>query len=129
MFQLLYNYTVGGDYTYFNEFGESVFPSVGIITIVFSLIVCLLYYPVINRLTDKFDQFVHWIIFLVLCGVFGGVFAYVTANNFIVGEMGDTEPRIPVLFWVMNAIYAILYFFIFSVLLKKTSKYATLIPF
>lgn len=129
MFDFLYSYTVGNDYTYINEFRESVFTNIGVVTLIVSLVLCLLYYPVINRITDKMDQFVHWVIFLVLAGVFGGVYALVTANNYIVGILGDTEPQVPVLLWVMNGVYALLYFFVFSILLKKSSKFATKTPF
>ena len=131
MFGVLYNYTISFSkkYTYEDQFRTDVFPTVGIVTLIVALVLALLYYVVINRMTDKLDQLVHWIIVLVTGAVFGGVFAFIIANNYLIGELGETEVGVPLLFWIMNGIYAMLYFFIFSVLLKKASKFATRVPF
>ncbi len=123
MFDLLYEYTVA---THANlpELAESVFMTVGIVTLAISLVIAMLYYLLINRMTDKFDQVTHWVIFLALNLVSAFVLAYAVANDYI--DEGNPQP---VLFWVMNTVYALVYFFVASILLKKASKYATKIPF
>ncbi len=123
MFDLLYEYTVTS-HANLPEMMESVFMTVGIVTFVASIVVAMIYYLLVNRMTDKFDQIVHWFIFLSIALVFAFVFAYAIANPYI--DEGNPQP---VLFWVMNTVYALVYFFVASVLLKKASKFATKIPF
>lgn len=123
MFDLLYEYTVAS-HANLPEMMESVFMTVGIVTFVVSIVVAMIYYLLVNRMTDKFDQVIHWFIFLDIALVFAFVFAYAIANPYI----DEGNPQF-VLFWVMNTVYALVYFFVASILLKKASKFATKIPF
>lgn len=129
MFEFLYNYTFPHDYSYINEFAADVFPAVGIVSLLVSLAICLLYYVVINRITDKLDQVWHWAVFLLLTAAFGGIFAFLSAQSYLINIQNADVIIIPLLFWVMNALYCLVYFFVFSILLKKASKYATKVPF
>lgn len=129
MFEFLYSFTIPQDYSYINEFIADVFPTVGIVSLLFPLIEALLFYVVINRFTDKLDQLWHWALFLITVMIFGGVFSYMTAHNYLLDTNADANVDVPVLFYVMNAIYCGLYFFVFSILLKRASKFATKIPF
>lgn len=129
MFEILYSFTIPQDYSYINEFIADVFPTVGIVSLIFPLVLALLFYVLINRFTDKMDQLWHWAIVLIINLIFGAAFAYMTANNYLIDTNADENMTVPVLFYVMNALYCGLYFFIFSILLKKASKFATKIPF
>lgn len=129
MFELLYSFTLPQGYAYQEAFTNDVFPTVGIVSLLFCLVECLGFYILINRFTDKLDQLWHWAIFLMGVVIFGAVFAFVIANNCLVVDNSDLEAQVPVLFYVMNALYCAIYFFVFSILLKRASKFATKIPF
>lgn len=123
MFDLLYEYTVSS-HPNFEQLAEGAFMTVGIVTLIASIVVAAIYYLLVNRMTDKLDQIIHWFVFLDIALIFAFLFAYLIGNPYI--DEGNPQP---VLFWVMNTIYALVYFFVASILLKKASKYATKIPF
>jgi hypothetical protein len=129
MFDLLYSYTLGQSFNYLEQFSSDVFLVVGIVSLVVALALCLIYYLIINRMTDKAAQLVHWIVFLVLAILICGVHALVTGTNYMVDVANDVDTPLPILFWLMNAIYGGVYFFLLSILFKKASKYATKVPF
>lgn len=123
MFDLLYEYTVSS-HANLEQLAEGAFMTVGVVTFIVAIVDAMVYYLLINRITDKLDQIIHWLLFLILNLVFAFTFAYFIADDYI--DEGNPQP---VLFWVMNTVYSGLYFFIASILLKKASKYATKIPF
>jgi hypothetical protein len=130
MFKALYEFTLGNGFQYLNEFEDfNVYNTVGLVTLLVALGLCAIYYLAVNRMTDKYDQVLHWAIVLGVVVVFSGIFAYWQARHNLMENIGADDYSVPILFWVMNMIYALLYFVIGSVAFKKLSKYATKIPF
>lgn len=130
MFKALYEFTLGGNFQYISEFADdNVHTVVGLVTLTVTLVLAAIYYLLLNRMTDKYDQLKHWLAFFGVAVVFAGIFAFWQGRHELIDTIGDDTVMVPVLFWVMNIIYAVLYFLIGSIAFRKLSKYATKIPF
>ncbi|MFN0081406.1 MAG: hypothetical protein ACKVOM_02725 [Ferruginibacter sp.] len=130
MFNALYEFTLGSGFQYVNEFvSDQILNTAGLVTLLVSLGLAAVYYLLLNRLTDKFDQIIHWFIVMDLSLVFAGLFAWWVGHKELVETIGDDTVSVPVLFWVMNIIYAAVYYMLGSLAFRKLSKYATKIPF
>lgn len=121
-FSSLYETFIGanGDYP---EYRESIFSSVGLITIVIGLVLALIFYVALGRWRPVWDKRGHWVLTLVLGAILGFTFAYTQT----IGTIGASDSY-TTRFAIFNALFAALYFVIFSLLLKRFSIFARHTP-
>jgi hypothetical protein len=131
-------------YTFFHdagtlsqEFEDSIYPLVGLITVVIVIAVPVLYYLVLNRYTAMLHRLKHWLIFLVLSTIAIFLISYwmidsmYQANGF--GSYGSddssTDNSVMWVFCIKNTFLFIVIFFVFSYFLKRVSIHAKKTPF
>lgn len=105
---------------------ENLCGYVSVLTLIFSIITCFVFYIIIGRITTSFQKIGHWIFFALISGVIGFVIAYLNVK-------GNLYPGIPVenfglMFSMSNIIWPIIYFILFSFLFKHFSLYARRTP-
>lgn len=123
MFKLLYELLAGK-----NEdpvYATDVFPLVGLFTLLFVLVITIVFYLALGRWKPVWDKFIHWIITLIFITGIAVYFALSQAK----GATGEDYDAFMYRFSLVNALIAALYFFVFSILLKKTSIFAKRTPF
>ena len=123
MFKSLYEVLTGTNAD--PVYGTDVYPIVGLFTLIFSLIFALVFYLALGRWKPVWDKLVHWIITLILLVAIAVIFALSQAK----GATGEDVDAFMVKFSLVNALYATIYFIIFSFLLKKASIFAKRTPF
>lgn len=124
MFTQLYELLIGthDDPT----FAESIFPSVGFITLALSLIVALAFYLALGRWKPIWHKLFHWVMTLIGLMVTSFVLGLTQAK----GAIGAPEADFYMIkFAIVNAIFSFLYFILFSFLMKKASIFAKRTPF
>ena len=130
-FEFIY-YLVTLDSNYFNfqlSYLQFIFPVVFWLTLIISLVVCSLYYNLINNFTAKLGYFIYWFLFMILAG---GIAFYLAvskvADSLYIGLSLGSDAWI---FAANNFVIACILFFIFSLILKtrKISTYADHVPF
>ncbi len=105
------------------EYRDGIFGSVGILTFTIAIIFCLLFYVLFGRKWHIWYTRTHWVITLVLVAAIGFVFAMTQAK----GQIGSVDSYV-VRFALANALYAAIYFVVFSFLFKNFSVYSKRIP-
>jgi hypothetical protein len=105
------------------EYEESIFGSVGLITLLIAIVVCLIFYCALGRWKNVWHNLTHWIITLVIVAIIGFGLAYGIADN----EIGSVNGYL-IKFAIFNAVYITLYFVIFSFLFKNFSIYSKRTP-
>jgi glucan phosphoethanolaminetransferase (alkaline phosphatase superfamily) len=123
IFSSLYELIIGENAD-FPEYREGIFDSVGLITFIFAIVICLLFFVVIGRLKSLLDRMWHWVVTLVIVAVIAFALAFTQAK----GQLGDVDSYL-IRFSIFNAIYSVVYFFIFSLLFQRASVYARHLPF
>jgi hypothetical protein len=105
---------------------EVIFPNVGLLTIAVSLGLVLVFYYLINRAMGvaTFNKGRHWAIFLIANAIIAFIIAIVQCNSQQVAEHSYV-------YWLatLNMVYGLLWFFLFSVILRKGSTNASTTPF
>ncbi len=107
----------------FPEYRTGIFSAVGLMTLLLAIAVCALFYAALGRWKPVFHKPLHWIVTLVLVGLAGFVFAWTQAAGTI-----STTDAYTFRFGLFNALYAIGYFIVFSLLLKRVSIFAKHTP-
>lgn len=122
MFKLLYE-LIGKnpDPSYVSD----VYPSVGLFTLLVALIFAVVFYLLLGRWKPVWDKTPHWIATLFILAALAFFFAFSTAKSATGGEADSYMYTLS----LINAVYAILYFVVFSLLLKKGSIFAKRTPF
>lgn len=105
------------------EYRQSIFGSVGLLTVLLAITICLIFYVGLGRWKNVWHRLSHWIITLILLLVSGFVIAYYIALNAI----GYTNAYL-IKFAIFNGIYAAVYFVAFSFLLKRFSIHSKYTP-
>lgn len=123
MFKTLYELLTGPNAN--PAYRTDVFPTVGLFTLVVSLLTVVLFYLLLGRWKPVWHKLGHWLITMVLLAGFAGYFAIATAKA-ATEEEADSYMYTFALF---NILFAIVYFIVFSLLLKKTSIFAKRTPF
>jgi uncharacterized membrane protein YidH (DUF202 family) len=123
MFKLLFEQIIGknADPVYTTD----VFPTVGLFTMIFTLIVALIFYLLLGRWRPVWEKLSHWIATVAIISLAAGFFAISHAMS-ATGEGADSYMYS---FSMMNALYAVVFFVIFSLLLKRASIFARRTPF
>jgi hypothetical protein len=107
----------------FPEYRDGIFSAVGLMTLLLSIAVCAVFYAMLGRWKPVFHKPLHWIIALALTAVAGFIFAWTQAAGTIASTDSYTFR-----FGLFNALYAALYFTVFSLLLKRVSIFAKHTP-
>ncbi len=104
---------------------NSVFPSVGFITLIIVITIVILYY-VSNRFVFNklYSSLGGWFLVLVITGIFAFAFAYSSAQI-----EGATQNTYMLMFAAINTIYSLMLFFISSWFFKYFSIHAKRVPF
>jgi hypothetical protein len=123
MFSLLYELLGGVNDNPVYE--ESIFPSVGLFTLIISVIFALVFYLLLGRWRPVWDKSKHWLITIVLLAFIASALAYSQAK----AGTGDEPDAYMFTFSMINALYAVVYFIILSFLLKRASIFAKRTPF
>ncbi|HEY5408524.1 MAG TPA: hypothetical protein VIJ92_15630 [Ginsengibacter sp.] len=123
IFSTLYE-TLAGENPNYAEYRESIFTSVGWLTLITVFIISLIFYVGFGRWKPFFHKLSHWIITLIIVAILGFLFAFMLSRS----ELGITDSYV-IRFSFFNAIYAVIYFIIFSLLLKRVSIFAKRTPF
>jgi len=124
MFVTLYELILGPN----NDpiYADEIFTPVGFLTLLATLVAAALFYLLLGRWKPVFDKLPHWLILLAVVAILA--FAY--ALTYALGRTGaDESDGYMQGFAAMNAVYAALYFFLFSLALKRFSIFAKRTPF
>ena len=123
MFKTLYEFLTGPypDPVY----GTEVYPFVGLFTFLLALIVAIVFYIVLGRWKPVWDKLAHWAITLVIIVVV----AFYLALSQSKSATGEDADSFMYKFSFVNALYAAIYFIIFSMLMRKASIFARRTPF
>ncbi len=106
--------------------GEGLCGYVSLLTLVFAILLCLIFYVVINRLTASFQKTSHWFIFALLSGVIGFIVAFANVSSGI--YKGIEIQKFGYMFAISNIIWPIIYFVLFSFIFKNFSLFAKRTP-
>lgn len=123
MFKTLYEFLTGTNAD--PVYGTDVYPSVGLFTLLFAFLFALVFYLALGRWKPVWDKLVHWIITLIMLIAVAVFFALTQAK----GATGEDYDAFMYKFSLVNALYASIYFIIFSMLLKRASIFAKRTPF
>jgi glucan phosphoethanolaminetransferase (alkaline phosphatase superfamily) len=123
MFKTLYEILTGTNAD--PVYSTDVYPSVGLFTLLFAFIFALLFYLALGRWKPVWDKLVHWIITLIVLIAVAVYFALTQAK----GATGEDYDAFMYKLSLVNALYASIYFIIFSMLLKRASIFAKRTPF
>jgi hypothetical protein len=107
-----------------SDYRERIFGSVGWLTLLAALTVGLIFYLGLGRWRNVWHTRIHWSVTIVLCALIGFGLAYGPAKSMI----GSVDGYL-VLFSCMNAFVSVVYFMLFSFLLKRFSIHAKRTPF
>lgn len=107
-------------------YDDKVFPFVGLFTIIIALGFCIIFYLGLGRWKPLFHQLKHWIITLLIVLAVTGLLALQQSKAATQAEAIDAYM---VRFSMFNALFAIVFFCIFSLLLKRFSIFAKRTPF
>jgi hypothetical protein len=123
MFKTLYELLTGqnADPTYSTD----VFPTVGLFTLAFTLVIALIFYVLLGRWRPVWEKTGHWLVTLLLISATSGFVALGMAKS----ATGEEANAYMYSFSMINALYSVVYFFVFSLLLKRTSIFAKRTPF
>lgn len=105
---------------------EVIFPNIGLLNLGVTLALLVLFYLVINRWmrVATFSRPGHW-------GILLGVNALIAFIIVIAQANGQNVVSHSYIYWLalLNAIYAALFFFLFSLIFRKLSVNASTTPF
>lgn len=105
------------------EFRDHLFSSVGLFTLLTAAAICFVFYILLGRWKSVWYTKAHWGITVLLCGIAGFTLAFVLTKN----DLGDWDSYI-IRFALFNALFAAIYFVIFSFLLKPFSIFSKRTP-
>ena len=103
-----------------------IFPTVGQFTFVFTAVLALIFYLLLGRWKPVWEKTVHWLVTLVAIALAAGFFAVSQAR---IGTEEENIDSYMYSFAMANALYAVVFFFILSLLLKRFSIFAKRTPF
>ena len=122
IFAPLYELIIGKNAD-FPEYREGIFDSVGLITFIIAIVICMLFYLVLGRWKLVWYTTAQWVITIALVAAIGFGYAFAQAK----GQLGDVDSYL-VRFAIFNALYAAIYFIAFSFLFKNFSIFSKRTP-
>jgi|GEM_PF-1950826 hypothetical protein len=114
------------------------------ISLLIGLIFAVIYYLILGRFTSSFSHLSHWFVFLAITGITSFFSAFFYAKNSIIAyaehnDYFEDAPEMQAILqsgtqdmWMYathNLIYAILFYFLFSLLFKRFSLHCSMTPF
>ncbi|WP_019988035.1 hypothetical protein [Rudanella lutea] len=106
-------------------YAETIFNPVGLLTLVVAFVLAAIFYLGLGRWKAVFYKVGPWVVTLIVAAVFG----YAYALSYALDQTGADESDAYMQgFGGVNALYAVLYFVLFSFLLKRFSIYARRTP-
>ncbi|MBW8687112.1 hypothetical protein [Chitinophaga rhizophila] len=123
MFSFLYE-LLGGEHNN-PAYQTSIFPAVGLFTLILSVVFAVIFYVLLGRWKPVWDKQKHWVITAVILAFIASGLAYGQAIN---GTQEEGDPYM-LTFSMINALYAVIYFIILSVFFKRASIFAKRTPF
>ena len=123
MFKTLYELLAGTNAD--PIYGTDVYPAVGLFTLLFALIFALVFYLALGRWKPVWDKLIHWVITLIVLIAVAFYFALSQSK----GATGEDADAFMYKFALVNALFASIYFIIFSILMKRASIFARRTPF
>lgn len=123
IFTSMYEAVIGANPNY-PEYREGIFSSVGLFTLVISIVICLLFYVALGRWRPVFHKAGHWVLTLVLVALIAFLLAYFQAKGTLAVADSYTMR-----FGLFNALYGALYFILCSFIFKRFSIFAKHTPF
>lgn len=123
LFSFLYELLAGENAEY-PEYREEVFDSVGVFTVVSSLIVALVFYVWLGRWKMIWYNSSHWVISLTFCAMVSFGLSFLLTKN----EIGLIDGYL-IRFSLFNSLFAAVLFFLFSLVLKPFSIFSKHTPF
>jgi len=122
LFPTLYELIIGKNPDY-PEYGESIFNSVGILSFIISIVICLIFYVGLGRWKPVYHKIHHWIITIIVVAGIGFGLAFTQAKGVL-----DFIDSYLIQFALFNAVFSALYFIIFSFFFKRFSIYSKNTP-
>ncbi len=104
------------------EFENTVFPAVGLITLLFVIVCALIFYLVLSKQRWMYTRS-HWVMTLVFIVIVAAGFAFFQAK----AEINELDAYL-ISFSLYNAFIASVYFFVFSILIKRFSYWSKYVP-
>ena len=108
-------------------FNENLYTIIGLVMVVTSLLIPVLYYKIIDRV--KFSKISIWLVFLSLSVIFNFLFCYMYSYNYLSALGLDYSSGEYLSFSFINAFYSLLVGFLFSLILKNFSTNCKKVPF
>lgn len=124
IFSLLYEFVIGQNQEY-PEYDDTVFTSVGWLTLAAAMLIAFLYYIVLGRMKPIWHHTSHWFITAFITGLLGFAIAFALSKD----ELQITADAYLIRFASFNLLYAMIYYFIASLLLKNFSIFSKRTPF
>jgi len=124
IFSTLYEFAIGQNQDY-PEYDEVVFSSVGWLTLAAALLIAFLFYIVLGRMKPIWHHTSHWFITAFLTGILGFAIAFALSKD----ELQISPDGYLIRFACFNLLYAMIYYFICSLLLKHFSIFSKRTPF
>ena len=107
-------------------YADEIFTPVGLITFLVALVLAAIFYMILGRWRSVFHGIGPWLLTLTLVLIF----AFTYALWYSMDRTGaDESDGYMTSFGSVNALYAVIYFFIFSIALKRFSIFAKHTPF
>lgn len=107
-----------------NDYREVVFPNTGLLLVIITLAIVLIYYYVLNRMMSTgLYKTQHWVMFLVLNAIIAFIIPIMQVNG-----NGIETHSYTYMFAFLNVVYSVILFFLFSILLKRGSVQAWTTP-
>jgi hypothetical protein len=103
-----------------------VFATVGQFTFLLTAILALIFYLLLGRWKPVWEKIGHWLVTIVAIALAAAFFAIQQAK---IGTEEDDIDSYMYSFAFANALYAVVFFFILSLLLKRFSIFAKRTPF
>ena len=123
IFSPLYECTIGQNNDY-PEYRQEIFNSVGILTLIIAVVFCLIFYLALGRWKEIWYNRTHWsITIVILAGMAFGLALMQTK-----GTLHSAIDSYLIQFSSFNALYAVIYFVVFSFLFKNFSIYSKRTP-
>lgn len=127
IFSALYEAILSVSSDYSQEFRDNIFPSVGILTLVFAIVFAIIFYIALGRWKAIWFSRVHWSITLILLFLLSTAFALFNAKD-ILGLYSLFENSYVVSFSLFNGLFAVIYYIIFSFIFKRFSIFSKHTP-
>lgn len=100
---------------------------IGIVTLAIALFTTVLFYFIIN--STNFNKLAHWLIIMAVTFGIVFLFTFMYPQDIVMENDFEISNEQFITFGLINALIAIVYYFVFSVILKRWSVNGSVTPF